>query len=147
MKILFIAFLFSTSTLRYTDKPHIYQSQKKGAGKIALDKVSDLPEVADYLRRYEKRKAMAVLYNSPGDNFKYYSIKVGITDIGLLSTNFDFYVDPKTYQIFYADHMTEQGEQLLTLEQWRKWRRLPVWQKWHCYKHLDKKLVIYACKP
>jgi hypothetical protein len=146
MKTALTTFLVIISTFTYSGKKHAYLFQNKDRGRIALDKVSELPEVSDYLRRYENRKAMAVLRQSPDKDFKYYCVKVGISDMGMLSTNFTFYIDPKTCQIFYADYFTEQGEQLLTIAQWRKLRKLPVWKKWHCYKYQGKKLTIYACK-
>jgi hypothetical protein len=147
MKTLLITFLVIISTLIYSGKKHACLFQNKDKGQLALDKVSTLPEVKNYLQKYHNRKAIAVLSRLPDKDFKYYCVKVGISDMGMLSTNFNFYIDPKTYQIFYADYFTEQGEQLLTLAQWRKWRELPVWQKWHCYKYQGEKLIIYACKP
>ncbi|MBD1387687.1 hypothetical protein IDJ75_20555 [Mucilaginibacter rigui] len=144
MKALLIILFFAFAELLQATAQ---QSHKKDGGRVALDKVSSLPEVRDFLREYQNRKAIAILNGSPDKDSKYYSVKVGISDMGMLSTNFNFYIHPKTYEIFYADYFTDQGEQILTLTQWRRFRKLPVWQKWHCYNYKGKNLIIYPCEP
>jgi hypothetical protein len=63
------------------DKKHAYlvQNKDRGAGKIALDKVSDLPEVSDYLQQIPKSQSngwyFIILRQSPDKDFKYYCDK------------------------------------------------------------------------
>jgi hypothetical protein len=123
MKTLITLLFFAFAILVQVTTP---QSHKKDGGRIALDKVSLLPEVKVFLRQYKNRKAIAVLDGLLDKDSKYYRVKVGISDMGMLRTNFNFYINPKTDEIFYADYYTEQGEQtnLITVAQVQKTTRL-----------------------
>jgi hypothetical protein len=119
-RILFSLFWLLSYFLTYAQNSRIE--------KVILDKVAALPEVRSFFKTAKKTQPALMIAGTPDKNRKYYWVKVGLSNLGIFRTSFDLYVDPKTYEVFYADYMTERGEQLLTLEQWRKWRKLPVWQ-------------------
>lgn len=121
--------------------------QSTKAERIILAKVGALPEVKSFVNIAKDSNPEIMIAKTPEKGFKFYWVQVGLGNLGRFRTNYDLYVDSKTYEIFYLDRFTDPGEQQLTLNQWRKWRKLPVWQKWHCYKYKGKKLTIYACKP
>ncbi|MFD0764082.1 hypothetical protein ACFQZI_04420 [Mucilaginibacter lutimaris] len=127
--------------------PGIAYCQTNISEQIILSKVAAMPEVKSFMKKARASQPQITIERTPEKDFKYYWVKVGLSNLGMYRTASNFYVDPEVYKIYYVDNMTGQGEQLLTLTQWRKWRKLSVWQKWHCYQHKNKKLTIYPCKP
>ncbi|MBL4675716.1 MAG: hypothetical protein JKY70_05860 [Mucilaginibacter sp.] len=123
-------------------------SQNK-AENIAVDKVRALPETKSFMHTARKSQPELMVARKPDRDFNYYWIKVGLANLEQFRTSMDFYVDAKTGKIFYLDLITgdENGEQLLTLTQWRKWRKLPAWQQLHCFTGSGKNLKFKACDP
>ncbi|MFD0792373.1 hypothetical protein ACFQZX_02665 [Mucilaginibacter litoreus] len=115
-------------------------------GKAAINKVASLPEVKEFMQQAVKSHPKMMIAREPDKDFHYYWVKVGLGNLDMFRTNYDFYVDLKTNNVFYTDFYTESVEQKLTLSQWRRWRVLPGWQKLHCYHRDKKRLSFQACK-
>ena len=53
---------------------------------------------------------------TPSANFKYYWIQVGQTNKASFYTQFNFYVDPKDFEVYMLDTKTDS---IFTVPQWR----------------------------
>jgi hypothetical protein len=115
--------------------------------KAILKKVIALPEFKLFFDTAKKSRPQLMIAGTPDKNRKYYWVKVGLANLEIFRTSFNLYVDPKGFKIYYLDSFTTSGTKLITLEQWRKWRNLPLWQQLHCYKYQEKRLIIYTCNP
>lgn len=114
------------------------------SGDWAIARVRALPEVKAFLLETPKsNKPTVMLAGEAGSTAKYYWVKVGISNFDMFRTTYDFYVDPKTAKIYYWDQLCDDAPMyLISLQQWRYWRKIPGWQKLHSYKH--GKLVVLA---
>ena len=95
-------------------------------------KVRALPEVESFYHDAQKNKPTITLDDWP-PNPGCYEVRVAISNFDQLRTNFVFIVNAKL-KIYYLDTFTESGTKIITLEQWRRWRKTPAWQKIHVYK-------------
>lgn len=105
--------------------------------------VAALPEVKKYLNDNKGLHPLVYFFQGPTATVPYYWVKVGISSGDKFWASHHFFVQPKTYKVFYRDMMVnniDPKNALLTLEQWRKWRSTPGYQKMHTYK--DGKLVV-----
>jgi hypothetical protein len=110
-------------------------SQNNKAEKIILDKVAALPEVRSFLKTAKASKPMVMIAGEPDKDFKYYWVKVGISNMDIFRTSYNFYVDPKTLKVFYKDTMVDEGDDMLTLQQWRQLRATKGFNQMHIYKN------------
>lgn len=102
-----------------------------------------LPEVKKYMKDNKDMHPVVEFFKGPTTAVPYYWVKVGITSGDKFWPSHNFYVQPKTYKIFYRDMMANSMDpknSLINLEQWRKYRSTPGYQKMHTYK--DGKLVL-----
>ena len=53
----------------------------------------------------------------------------------IFRTSYNFYVDPKNYQVYFMDTMVDSGNNILTLKQWRHWRTTQGFNQMHIYKN------------
>jgi hypothetical protein len=109
-------------------------AQSSRIEKVALDKVSMLPEVKSFMKTAKASKPALMIAGTPGKNSKYYWVKVGISDFDMFRTTYDFQVDPKTTEIFYLDMMVEEGPKVITLKLWRKWYHTRGFNQMHTFK-------------
>jgi len=82
-------------------------------GEKALDLVAKLPEVINadnYVKKVTngKRHLFSYLASEPNKDEPYYLVKVAEDNGSAYYTHFIFYVQPKTYQIFYMDTVADQ---------------------------------------
>lgn len=82
-----------------------------------------------------------MLSGEPDSASKYYWVKVGVSNFDMFRTTHDFFIEPKAMKIYYWDQF-EQSDPiyLVSLQQWRYWRRKPGWNKPHTFK--NGKLVL-----
>ena len=106
---------------------------------IVLDKIHALPEVTAFFKEYKKEKPI-MMDEEPNPGCKYYFVQVGISNLDQFRSSYSFYVDPKTFKIFYWDTMDDSGTRLITLKQWRYWRHDPRFSEMHTFRH--GKLVV-----
>lgn len=89
-----------------------YIKESKGGSK-ATDLIAGLPEVINadnYVKRVTKGKRHLFNYlaSEPTKDMPYYWVKV-VEDNGVARhAHFHFYVQPKTYKIFYLDILTDK---------------------------------------
>lgn len=105
--------------------------------------VAALPEVKKYLNENKSLHPLVYFFQGPTTAVPYCWVKVGISSGDKFWASHHFFVQPNTYKVFYRDMMAnsiDPKNSLLTLEQWRKWRSTPGYQKMHTYK--DGKLVV-----
>ncbi|MEO7212860.1 hypothetical protein [Mucilaginibacter sp.] len=83
-----------------------------------------------------------MLYNGrPTKDLNYYWVQVGYGNGGMMRTIFHFYIQPKTFEVFYVDLATSRGGLgVLSLNKWRQLRNTPGWNKAHYYEY--GKLVV-----
>ncbi|MES2062668.1 MAG: hypothetical protein V4456_12155 [Bacteroidota bacterium] len=101
---------------------------------IILDKVATLPEVRSFIKTAKASHPALMIAGQPDKDFKYYWVKVGINNFDMFRTNYNFYVDPKTYEIFYFDTMADEGPQVISLKLWRRWYHTKGYNQMHTYK-------------
>jgi hypothetical protein len=94
---------------------------KKMESKI-LSLLNKLPEVSGFLKLNKRDKPMLVIEREPDSAFKYYWVSVGVSNLGMYRTTTHFYINPKTFQIYYIDFMDWTGSGLVPLRQWRRLR-------------------------
>ncbi|RWY57144.1 hypothetical protein [Mucilaginibacter gilvus] len=110
--------------------------QKKTKADVAMDQVAAVPEVKAFLKKHASEKAILLLQGEPKNGRKYYWVSLGISNFERFRPTEHFYVDPKTWEVFYLDiFISDGGDKILTLEQWRHWRKTPGWKKTHYYEH------------
>jgi len=112
-------------------------STKSKKGQIILSKVKVVPEVKAFLQTTPKEdKPMLMIETDP--DFKYYKVKLGISNKGMFRTTETFCVDPKTFEVYYwdvfADDISFSNLAIITLKDWRYWRTKPEWVKPHTWK-------------
>jgi len=126
-------------------KPHFYQTQPKKANEVILAKVKALPEVNRFMETAKSSKPELLIGREPDAHFKYYWVKVGLTNLDMFRTTFDFCVDPKTYKVNYWD-LLDKNQSMITLAQWRNLRTSPGFSKPHSYKKDKKGKLILVSK-
>lgn len=109
------------------------EGDKKTEAKI-LSALKRLPEVSGFLKKYKREKAMLVVQRTPDSTFKYYWVSVGISNFDMFRTASHFYVNPKTFQIYYLDFSDWSGMGLVPLRQWRRLRNDPRFNELHKIK-------------
>ena len=110
---------------------------------IVLKKVTALPEIRSFMETAKASKPLVMIASGPDKDFKYYWVKAGISDFDIFRASYNFYVDPKTCEIFYVDFFTIKGnEGILTLKQWRHLRTVAGWDKPHYYIKTRKSLAL-----
>lgn len=93
-----------------------------------------LPETKSFFKTAKGSNPVIIVDTEPDELMGgYWHAVVGIQNADQLRPNFDFYVDAKTMKVYYLDTYTYSGTKLITLRQWRKWRKQPAWQKMHTY--------------
>ncbi|QKJ31699.1 hypothetical protein HQ865_18650 [Mucilaginibacter mali] len=105
--------------------------------------VSALPEVKKYLKDNKELHPLVYFFKGPTTDLPYYWVKVGISSGDKFWPSHHFLIQPKTYKVFYRDMMANSMDpknSIITLEQWRKYRSTPGYQKMHTYK--NGKLVL-----
>ena len=118
----------------------VVYSQNNKTEKIILDKVATLPEVRSFLKTAKASKPMLMIAGEPNIDSKYYWVKVGISNMDIFRTSYNFYLAPKNYQVYFMDTMVDSGNNILTLKQWRHWRTTQGFNQMHIYK--NGKLVV-----
>jgi hypothetical protein len=133
--------IFITKGIIAQGNPKPYQTKKEKLETIVLDKVYALWEVKSFLLKTPKSyKPTLMIAAEPNPASKYYWVKVGISNFDIFRTNYNFYVNPKTFEIFYWDQLCDSENCNITLQQWRHWRNTPGFNKMHTYK--QGKLVV-----
>jgi len=113
------------------------------AEKLALTQINALYEVKDFMRSASKDEPRLMVAGEPDSTSKYYWIKLGISNNGMFRTSDDFFVNPKTHNIYLWDQMDNSGEvpfHLVSLQRWRHWRHDRRYWNFHTFK--DNKLVV-----
>ncbi|MBE9586749.1 hypothetical protein IM792_20030 [Mucilaginibacter sp. JRF] len=106
-------------------------AQKRNREREARNKIEQLPEVKDFLRKTPKEYRPIVEPDggpTKGDNYYRYSLMT--VDDGWIRTSMTFYVEARTMQIYFWDYNGYDRE-LVTLKEWRYWRTKPVWEQLH----------------
>ncbi len=89
----------------------------------AMQIIRDLPEIVAYRQRVQaafpdvKTHTGSFISAEPDSSFKYYWVKVGLSDAIRFTTEYNFYVDTTDMSVSYYDTMTDS---VIPLEQWRK---------------------------
>lgn len=108
---------------------------------LVLDKIDQLPEVKSFFKTTNKKyKPVSIFGDEPNEQCKFYWVKVGISNNDMLRSNFNFFIDKKTYKIFYLDVMCDSVPQYITLKQWRHWRNTKEFNSMHIFK--NGKLIV-----
>lgn len=112
------------------------------SGRQALKRVRSLYEVKDFFAGTPKSyKPILIIDTEPYPGFKYYWIKMGISNFDMLRTTENFYVAQQTGKIYVWDQL-DTANSYIPLKQWRYWRSKAAFHKLHCYK--AGKLVALA---
>jgi|GEM_PF-1665068 len=117
---------------------HVHSDQNQSIEDKLLKKVGDLYEVKQFMITAKASKPALMVARVPDKDFKYYWIKVGLSNFDQFRTTYDFYVEPKTLKISYLDLMIDDGNNrtaIITLWQWRHFRRHPAFKKMHYYRN------------
>ncbi|MET3979350.1 hypothetical protein ABIB62_001936 [Mucilaginibacter sp. UYP25] len=115
--------------------------QNSKSERIILSKVAALPEVRSFMKTARASKPQLMMEGTPGRDSKHYWVKVGLSNLDMFRTQYDFHVDPKTSEIFFLDRMVKEGPTAITLKQWREYYRSEAFNnKMHTYK--KGKLVV-----
>lgn len=116
----------------------------KNLEELIFKKVEEVPEVKAFLEQGNHRQL--VIEDEPHAGFKYYEIRMGHGGGPMFLTLERFCVDPKTMQVYYWDTMADDvgfsNSAIISLAQWRKLKKTPLWNKPHTYK--AGKLVALA---
>ena len=135
--------LCCTKVIAQSNLPPITDGTKNNkAERSALAQINALYEVKD-LMRSSKSKPRLMVAGEPDSTSKYYWIKLGISNFDMFRTSDDYFVDPKTKKIYLWDQMDNSGDipiHLISLQQWRYWRRDPRYHNFHTFK--NNKLVV-----
>lgn len=99
-----------------------------------LSRLNRLHEVSGFLKKYKQEKAMLLVQRTPDSTFKYYWVSLGHISADIFRTAIHFYVNPKTFQIYYWDFMDWTGSGLVPLRQWRRLRNDPRFNELHKIK-------------
>lgn len=111
------------------------EAKKEKAEQVILDQVRKLPEIKSFFHNTPKSyKPAIIIAGEPDSVSKYYWVKVGISNFDMFRTNFNFYIDPKTFEIRYLDELCNSGKCMITLQQWRHWRKTTGWKYPHTYR-------------
>ena len=116
------------------------QIKKLLTEKMVLAKIRAIPEVRTYLKDNKKDEAMLMVARNPELGYKYYWIKVGVGNLGMFRTSYNFYVDPKTSKITIWDQL-DSASSNISLKRWRYWRNKPGYYDNHYYK--NGKLIVW----
>jgi len=116
-----------------------HQTNKAKIEAIVLDKIHALPEISTFFRKYRKEEPI-MMDQEPNPGCKYYFVQVGLSNLDQFRSSYSFYVDPKTFKIFYWDTMDDSGTAMITLAQWRYWRHDHRFNEMHTFRH--GKLVV-----
>lgn len=117
-------------------------AKNKKTENLILNRVSAIPEVKAYMRKYNGKRPAIILSDYPDADTKFYTVKMGLNnnpDIFVYDST--FFVDSKTFQVYYWDALNDNGEGI-TLQLWRRWRNTSGFHKMHIYK--AGKLVVLA---
>jgi len=111
---------------------------KNKTEKAVLAKLKELPEIKEH---YASRKNPKpdIIMGEPDSQSKYYRFQVGFDYGDRFGTNYFLSIDPKTLQVYFDDFSDESGDKSIMLEQWRRWRVNPGFNKPH--KWVNGKLV------
>jgi hypothetical protein len=137
----FSLFCFA-ATAQTAHHPATHQTSKTKIEGMVLDRIYALPEVTTFFRKYKKEKPI-MMDEEPNASCKYYFVQVGISNLDQFRSSYSFYIDPKTFKIYYWDTMDDSGDNpisLITLQQWRYWRHDPRFNEMHTFRH--GKLVV-----
>lgn len=110
------------------------QTKNNKIEQLVLSRIKALPEVKLYLQKNLAENAALMVSRQPDADFKYYWIKLGIGNLDMFRTADDFYVDPKTFEIYYVDMMNNSGMKAIPLQLWRRWRSDTRFWKIHTFK-------------
>jgi hypothetical protein len=103
--------------------------------KLILSRLNHLPEVAQFLKAHKSSKAELLIARTPDETFKYYWVKLGVGNFDIFRTSTNYYVDPKSFHIYFIDDMDTSGMAILPIKQWRKIRSDPKFYKPHTFKN------------
>jgi hypothetical protein len=137
--IIALLMLFITRGILAQVNPKPHQTKKEKLENTVLDKVNALWEVKAYMQKYAGKHPALLLKDNPDSSFNYYTVKLGLNSDDMFHYECTFFVDPKTYQVYYWDALNDSNKGI-TLQQWRHWRNAPGFNKMHTYKH--GKLVV-----
>ena len=122
-------------------KAQIAHHSIKYSEAIALKQIHELPEVKAFYKEFKKEK-VDIETRDPDSTFKYYFIQVGLDRMDRFVAYYNFFINPKTDKILYWDQMNFSNKSFITLQQWRKWRHDPRFQKSHLFK--NGKIIVLA---
>ncbi|QHS57780.1 hypothetical protein GWR56_20335 [Mucilaginibacter sp. 14171R-50] len=146
MKSFVYFILIAVITSGYGEKCTAQQAGADGNKKVKLsiiNKVKSLRETKLFFKDASAAKPLIITDDEPNPTFNnYWGVQVGISNMDMFRTSFHFYVDPKTLNVYYLDTFTDSGLQLLTLPQWRQWRKKAAWKNLHYYKYSGDKLIF-----
>jgi len=122
-----------------------YQHKTKPAkdASWAIKQIAALPEVKAFMRHAKKKNPCLQFNGIPDSASGYFWIKEGISNFDMFRTSTDYYIDPKTDQIYIADPMNEgpHAPNLVKLKVARLWGGTKYWAKPHIFKG-DKLIVV-----
>jgi len=87
---------------------------------IILAKMNSMPEVRNFIIKNKKERAALMIAREPDLSFKYYWVKLGISNFDMFRTTINYYVYPINLKIYVVDVMDTSGWGLISLKQWRK---------------------------
>jgi hypothetical protein len=125
-------YIFSLLLFAFAGATH---AQSNKLEDIILKKVTALPEVESFMVAAKASKPLVMIAREPDKDFKYYWVKAGISNFDMFRTSYDFYVDPKTFSIFYLDMMVDQSPQVIPLKFRRRWYHTKGYNEMHTYKN------------
>jgi hypothetical protein len=84
----------------------------------AYTAIEAIPEIQQLIKNDTGKvwQLMMRTTRTPSANFKYYWIQVGQTNKERFYTQFNFYVDPKDFEVYLLDTKTDS---IFTVPQWR----------------------------
>jgi hypothetical protein len=136
--VLFIFFAFTTHISPAQDLASAYKPKNK-TERLVIAKIRDLPEVRDFYKYIQRNKADFII-NPPDPAYNNcYAMQVGIDYSDIFRIHFWLLIDPKTFQIYYED-FDDSGIDIITLREWRYWRKKPEFDQPH--KWVRGKLML-----
>lgn len=141
MRIVVIVFILINCFWLTKASAQLHKPATKRSEKWALAKIAALPEVKKFMIYAKAEKPELLLQRSPDSTYHLYWISTGISNFGMFRTSVNYFVDPKSGQIYVGDVMNRDDDidiwKPIPIELYRKDRRyhLP-------HKYVNGKLVV-----
>ena len=129
---IFAAFLLATNICFSQGLLSKFQPRSKSE-MLLINKIKRLPEVRNWLENTKAAKG-DVMVGTPDAASKYYSFQIGLGNMGMFKTNYYLYAEPKKQKIYFLDQLDTSGSKMISLKDWRHWRKNPNFHKPHFYK-------------